>query len=48
MAVFVSSGGLANKLARVCYAIPKDHTSYGNPQPRQENKLTGTAFAIAA
>ena len=48
MAVFVSSGGLANKLARVCYAILRDHTSYGNPQPRQEKKLTRTAFAIAA
>lgn len=39
---------LANKLARVCYAVLRDHTPYGNPQPRQEKKLTRTAFAIAA
>ncbi|MFT3850887.1 MAG: IS110 family transposase [Propionivibrio sp.] len=39
---------LANKLARVCYAVLRDHTPYGNPQPRQEKKLTRTAFAIVA
>lgn len=39
---------LANKLARVCYAVLRDHTPYGNLQPRQEKKLTRTAFAIAA
>jgi transposase len=39
---------LANKLARVCYAVLRDHTPYGDPQPRQEKKLTRTAFAIAA
>ena len=47
---------LANKLARVCYAVLRDHTPYaakqvllgdGDPQPRQEKKLTRTAFAIA-
>ena len=39
---------LANKLARVCYAVLRDHTPYGNPQPRQEKKLTRTAFAMVA
>lgn len=39
---------LANKLARVCYAVLRDHTLYGNPQPRQEKKLSRQAFAIAA
>ena len=39
---------LANKLARVCYAVLRDHTPYGNPQPWQEKKLNRTAFAIAA
>jgi transposase len=39
---------LANKLARVCYAVLRDHTPFGSPQPRQEKKLTRTAFAIAA
>jgi transposase len=39
---------LANKLARVCYAVLRDHTPYGSPQPRQEKKLTRAAFAIAA
>ena len=39
---------LANTLARVCYAVLRDHTPYGNPQPRQEKKLTRTAFAIVA
>lgn len=39
---------LANKLARVCYAVLRDHTPYGHPQPRQEKKLCRTAFAIAA
>jgi hypothetical protein len=39
---------LANKLARVCYAVLRDHTPFGSPQPRQEKKLTRTVFAIAA
>lgn len=39
---------LANKLARVCYAVLRDHTPFGSPQPRQEKKLTRMAFAIAA
>lgn len=39
---------LANKLARVCYAVLRDHQPYGNPQPRPEKKLTRQAFAIAA
>lgn len=39
---------LANKLARVCYAVLRDHTPYGNPQPRQERKPSRQTFAIAA
>ena len=38
---------LANKLARVCYAVLRDHIPYGNPPSRQEKKLTITTFAIA-
>ncbi|HZX31068.1 MAG TPA: IS110 family transposase [Rhodocyclaceae bacterium] len=38
---------LANKLARVCYAVLRDHMSYGNPQSRQDKKLNRQAFAIA-
>lgn len=38
---------LANKLARVCYAVLRDQVPYGHPQPRQEKKLSRTAFAIA-
>lgn len=39
---------LANKLARICYAVLRDATPYGQPQPRQEKKLCRTAFAVAA
>lgn len=39
---------LANTLARVCYAVLRDHQPYGNPLPRQAKKLTRQAFAIAA
>ncbi|QDF98076.1 hypothetical protein CJ010_16800 [Azoarcus sp. DD4] len=39
---------LANKLARICYAVLRDHAAYGNPQPRPDKKLQRTAFAIAA
>jgi hypothetical protein len=39
---------LANKLARICYAVLRDHAGYGNPQPRPNKKLERTAFAIAA
>ena len=39
---------LANKLARICYAVLRDHTAYGNPQPRPNKKFERTAFAIAA
>ncbi|WP_408003391.1 hypothetical protein [Pseudothauera rhizosphaerae] len=39
---------LANKLARICYAVLRDHAPYGNPQPRPNRKLERTAFAIAA
>lgn len=38
---------LANKLARVCYAVLRDATPYGQPQARQEKKLCRTAFALA-
>ncbi len=39
---------LANKLARICYAVLRDHAAYGNPRPRPDKKLERTAFAIAA
>lgn len=39
---------LANKLARICYAVQRDHAAYGNPQPRPNKKLERTAFVIAA
>ena len=39
---------LANKLARVCYAVLRDHTPYGNPPARQERKTSRQTFAIAA
>ncbi len=38
---------LANKLARICYAVLRDHAAYGNPQPRPNKKLERTAFATA-
>lgn len=38
---------LANKLARICYAVLRDHAPYGNPPPRQEKKLASTTFAVA-
>ena len=39
---------VANKLARICYAVLRDAAPFGNPQPRQEKKLCRTAFAVAA
>jgi transposase len=40
---------LANKLARICFAVLRDATPYGQPTPRQELKKIGrTAFAVAA
>jgi len=48
---------LANKLARICYAVLRDATSYalkevpladGQSQEHQEKKLCRTAFAVAA
>ena len=40
---------LANKLARICYAVLRDATPYGRITPRQERKKIGrTAFAVAA
>ena len=37
----------AAALARVCYAVLRDHTPFGSPQLHREKKLTRTAFAIA-
>ncbi|WP_424450030.1 hypothetical protein [Plasticicumulans lactativorans] len=39
---------LANKRARIGYAVLRDHVAYGHPQPRPNKKLECTAFAIAA
>lgn len=39
---------LANKRARICYAVLRDHAAYGNPSPRPNKKPERTAFAIAA
>jgi transposase len=39
---------LANKLARICFAVLRDHLPYGNPQPRPQKKLERTAYAVAA
>jgi transposase len=39
---------LANKLARICYAVLRDHTAYGNPQPRPNSTLNPTTFATVA
>ena len=40
---------LANKLARICYAVLKQHEPYGSLTRREENKkLTRTAYAVAA
>lgn len=39
---------LANKLARICYAVLRDHASYGTPAQRPMRKLERSAFAIAA
>ncbi len=39
---------LANKLARICYAVLRDGTPYGQPKPKREKKLCRTAFAVAA
>ena len=40
---------LANKLARICYAVLKHHEPYGAQTRREENKKTNrTAYAVAA
>ena len=40
---------LANKLARICYAVLKYHEPYGTPTRREENKkMNRTAYAVAA
>ena len=39
---------LANKLARICFAVLRDASPYGQPRPREFNKKSGrAAFAIA-
>ena len=39
---------LANKLARICFAVLRDGSPYGQLRPREFNKKSGrTAFAIA-
>ena len=39
---------LANKLARICYAVLRDHEPYGKLSVRMENKKTNrTAYAVA-
>ena len=40
---------LANKLARICYAVLKYHEPYGTPTLREEQKkMNRTAYAVAA
>ena len=40
---------LANKLARICYAVLKYHEPYGTPTRREEHrKMDRTAYAVAA
>jgi hypothetical protein len=39
---------LANKLARICYAVLRDGVDYGKPGARVNRKIERTAFAIAA
>ena len=38
---------LANKLARVCYAVLRDRAPYGNPPPRPEKKSTRPTVVVA-
>ncbi len=39
---------LANKLARICYAVLRDHEPYGKLSVREENRKTNrTAYAVA-
>jgi transposase len=39
---------LANKLARICYAVLRDHEPYGKLSVREENKkINRTAYAVA-
>ncbi|OIQ91011.1 transposase IS116/IS110/IS902 family protein [mine drainage metagenome] len=40
---------LANKLARICYAVLRDHEPYGKLGVREENRKTNrTAYAVAS
>ena len=39
---------LANKLARICYAVPRDHEPYGKLSVREGSwKMNRTAYAVA-
>jgi transposase len=38
---------LANKLARVCYAVLRDQAPYGHPQPRRERAMTPPSLVVA-
>ena len=38
---------LANKIARICYAVMRDGEPFGTPSPRPEKKLNQTAYAMA-
>jgi len=41
-------GRLANKLARICYAVLRDHEPYGKLSFREANRKTNrTAYAVA-
>ncbi len=40
--------GLANKLARICFALLRDGVPYGEPIRRPNKKIERTVFAIAA
>ena len=37
---------LANKMARICYAVMRDGEPFGTPSPRPEKKLNQTAYAM--
>ncbi|MBK8376041.1 MAG: IS110 family transposase [Sphingomonadales bacterium] len=39
---------LANKLARICYAVLRDGADYGKPAPRLSRKIERASFAMAA
>jgi len=44
----VNACALANKLARICYAVLRDHEPYCKLSVREENRKTNrTAYAVA-